>query len=573
MRHENDLRLELGRLPKDLEFTYNRMWDDIANLADWSLQLATNVFAWLLCCRRQLPSKQFLSAVGTETMSGSFVPTKDDLMTVCAGLVDWDKGQDLFRFAHPSVREYLLARNPDAEKDAHRIVLLRCLASLGSYQIKNVALDSTTCKVVPNYRHNFGQYAAVAWPLHCHQSRLAAHEDCLPARLAEFLKTSPAHNDFVAWCEFCREHELQLFHEPKGIIDSESIVWENSPLFVIIAFNLTTMIKGRLDSDWTQLGIDRPRRPKEPHALRVAVSYAELATLENAMLESGLTSEATCKYLPLCHAIDADRTDSLRWLLDRGHGSNFDKETSLRRAASLGRIGPLKTLLDYHIDHGIQTALYNAVKYHQVVAAQMLLDYGVEIKLDSKPWTTLLIAAAWGGSLALLKTLVHLNAPWNPAQSHLSFNGTPLISACFSPQAPCSAIEFLISQGADVNEIGGHHVHSLLAVSAMEESSYCLKKAKIRVLMANGAVLRGTEWKNRTDYYGNPHWRLEKYATELTSPDSKIVTRCLVKRKLFGKEDRESEALRTKGVEPEADESDTPDSYATDFEIFLLEMS
>ncbi|KAF8865087.1 hypothetical protein BDZ45DRAFT_580955, partial [Acephala macrosclerotiorum] len=108
VKHEEDISLELGRLPKTLEESYEIIYQGILAMARASRSLAIRTFQLLLCAQRRLTPAEMLAAVAVNPHSGDpIISSEDDLLDACCNMIFLDEEVGSFRFAHLSVREYL----------------------------------------------------------------------------------------------------------------------------------------------------------------------------------------------------------------------------------------------------------------------------------------------------------------------------------------------------------------------------------------------------------------------------------------------------------------------------------
>lgn len=129
---EADVLEELGKLPTTLGSTYSKMFRKIILHPVSSRRLAMNTLRWIMWAQRPLSPDEMIAMISgsdgdTTGVSGV---DKEIILRFCHNLVVWDSTQDVLRFAHLSVREFL--ENDPSMKDSHTLVAERCLSFLCS---------------------------------------------------------------------------------------------------------------------------------------------------------------------------------------------------------------------------------------------------------------------------------------------------------------------------------------------------------------------------------------------------------------------------------------------------------
>lgn len=130
---EEDIRREIGKLPKTLEDSYNTIYDSIQSLSDTAKLVAKRVISWLLCAQWRLGESLLRAAI---TINGPKEPiTKDQILDICCNFVVYDNVSRIFRFAHLSGREYLESRPEYSRAEIH---FEACYACLNTWNIPSV---------------------------------------------------------------------------------------------------------------------------------------------------------------------------------------------------------------------------------------------------------------------------------------------------------------------------------------------------------------------------------------------------------------------------------------------------
>ncbi|KAJ5115972.1 hypothetical protein N7456_000320 [Penicillium angulare] len=123
----------LQTLPKGLDSAYDRIYDDIQNLAPPDQELAKRALKWVYASPKLLSTEEILSGIRVEAGSLKSVPAIEerDLLSMCKNLLIIDYAG--WRFFHLSAREYLDSKigfggNP--QKEAHSFCAEICFRSL-----------------------------------------------------------------------------------------------------------------------------------------------------------------------------------------------------------------------------------------------------------------------------------------------------------------------------------------------------------------------------------------------------------------------------------------------------------
>ncbi|KAI1822615.1 hypothetical protein F4861DRAFT_550622 [Xylaria intraflava] len=185
----------LGRLPPTLEALYQEILDKIQQYgAEADRRCARNALAWLLCGRKRLSSREFLTAVSTTdeflmeasiTGSAPELLSEDQVLRLCRNLIVFDATLDSFRFAHLSVREFLESKETYSTIETNSIAAQCCFTTL---KARNYTLERS-------YLHS---YANCYWAPHC-QSADVDRNGPVQKLLHEFLLNTAPGSPFSAW--------------------------------------------------------------------------------------------------------------------------------------------------------------------------------------------------------------------------------------------------------------------------------------------------------------------------------------------------------------------------------------
>ncbi|KPM43212.1 hypothetical protein AK830_g3350 [Neonectria ditissima] len=152
-----DYKKALGSLPPKLFELYDIIYEEMKSSGEYAFKIAQTTLTLLLYSRRLLSIRELIAAVtidsamddesdssslpssldegrdsGSESddrqEDGSY--TTDEIVSLCRNFVVIDPEENTFRFAHPSVRDFLVHQPNYHEVDGNSLILSRCLEEL-----------------------------------------------------------------------------------------------------------------------------------------------------------------------------------------------------------------------------------------------------------------------------------------------------------------------------------------------------------------------------------------------------------------------------------------------------------
>ncbi|KAF3012810.1 hypothetical protein E8E14_007706 [Neopestalotiopsis sp. 37M] len=145
----SNIKHRLGRLPNNLKGTYDELFDAIRIRKGTDRLLAENALKWVMCAVAPLSREVLLSAIRLEISRDEFTLlekiTEVQLLKLCNHLLVLDTEQDVWKFAHFSVAEYLEDIGISIHK-SHSDVATACLKLLNQ-TVVNFDHDETTSKL------------------------------------------------------------------------------------------------------------------------------------------------------------------------------------------------------------------------------------------------------------------------------------------------------------------------------------------------------------------------------------------------------------------------------------------
>lgn len=120
---DEGIRRALLSLPEDLATTYTRALRKI-HKRETSFSLVQKIFKWMVCATRPLSMDEIKEAISISPLDKYLDPgkiTTDDskILKACANLAALDNDEGTIRFAHHSVKEFLLSAPADSITNIH----------------------------------------------------------------------------------------------------------------------------------------------------------------------------------------------------------------------------------------------------------------------------------------------------------------------------------------------------------------------------------------------------------------------------------------------------------------------
>lgn len=460
---EETVREMLAVLPSSLEGLYARMIDDIdGGVSIRHRVTAQNIMKWLLYARAPLSSSASLEAISSEFGGKEFRPWAEFVTDACKTLVTIDEENDVFQFAHLSVREYLEKRTEYSAAECHLTLAERCLrtvdASFGSAIMNQKVSDA---------KAQFAQYASLYWPVHYQNIDLDIMDE-RKEKIRENLKdlliqgqdTTPAFKQWLSQVnDFASHLDLGLKENKSLLLKLRSLqAFPETSLFTACVFGFSDVIEqfGRN----RQFNFDLCNVQKQT-ALCLAVENNQMGTVR-ALLEEHRTD--VNKLNDLAVATFAELEEDLQ-------SNGMDVLSEVKVYAS---------------------ALQAAAVRGSVPMATYLLHRGANIGLVAGFYGSSLQAAALNGHESLVSLFLDQHKAEPNSQG--GFHGNALQAAATCGNVHIVAL--LISQGALISTPGGHYGSALMAATCSANI------AAVKVLLNAGA---NVDVQSQT--YGTPMQR------------------------------------------------------------------
>lgn len=280
-----DFKKALGQLPSELSGLYDIIHAQIDQTETHGRDVAVQTLKWLLCAQRLLSAEELIAAVyqvdeevssdsddDFELGSGQLRSPENDILRLCRNLVVFDSEQQSFRFAHQSVREYLLKQAEYTAAEQHTLATGRCLdVYLTEW------LEDSMARKMEGHNKIFTKYAQAYWPVHYKHV-----EDCASSELENKVSRFTGQIQgtslpYAQWSSDVRRDYGSKFgyqmNEVLGLSVGDCLGYRilfatsqpDTILAAASAFGFTSFLKGHdvASTDWNQwprIGI-RKRKP------------------------------------------------------------------------------------------------------------------------------------------------------------------------------------------------------------------------------------------------------------------------------------------------------------------------
>jgi ankyrin repeat protein len=418
---EDDLREEMGKLPRDLADIYSMIYEQISESGPRSRSVAHKALKWLLCAERSLSTAEFLAAVCVDSEGIHTKISESQMLDICCNLIVLDTELDVFRFAHLSVREFLEGRGEYETAAAHAMAAERCLlVCLANSWFSDLTSDAMLAN------QTFENYAVLYWAAHCQMSgeRLLSEGELgkMFRGFTEDFDIIPSYNEWT---------DLATFHLSQGPplpYQLEKRVWQMvsspaDPIFAACIWGFRGVVQSSLSRNSDGLS---KRNDGGDSCLYLASEHGHYWIVRD-LIAKGVNVDAETGYYgnALQASIVKTRDKIFQLLLEKGADVN----------AQCGYYG---------------NALQAASRHDQPKMVQQLLDSGAKINTQGGHWGTALQAAAYTGSKAIVQHLLNRGADIRMQGGRC---GNALQAAAWGGHE--EVVQVLLDRGADINSQGG----------------------------------------------------------------------------------------------------------------------
>jgi ankyrin repeat protein len=452
---EENVTHALKVLPKELKESYDMVLNQILASQKPNPEVASRAFKWLMCAQRPLRTAEFVGAIAVDSKGKCSALQTANVLSICCNLVVEDKEQDVFRFAHQSVQEYLEGHRDYTSVVRHSLALERCLHSM------QMGAPSTATAVQQN--EVIRPYSMLYWPVHFQGIEGDQLDESLKQKLNQFFfqgsNTGPAFAEWVSTVATSLDSMRWDDHirSMLGNVSSSS----PAPLFLACSFGLPSIVE-RLKTfrnvEWNQTNVNGNT------GLHLAARYGH-ESIVKSLLDDGAD----------IHAKTNKGETALYWTIESIPGEVWHHPMLMDGYWSFPsletREAKAETISEW-------TALHKAAYHGQESVAGLLLNRGAKLESPDNHGATALHWAAAVGDLALVQLLLDRGAKVNAADRDDKW--TALHRAAYRGQR--EVVELLLKKGADVNARTGRRKWIMLHLAAGRGH-----EAVVRLLLDNGA--------------------------------------------------------------------------------------
>ncbi|MCJ1378529.1 hypothetical protein MMC17_001628 [Xylographa soralifera] len=432
IKTEQNVYYALTKLPKKLNESYNVIYNQICDSHYSNAEIATRTLKWLLCARRPMKSFELIAAVSVNSAGYASALSPSDILSVCCNFVVLDLEQDVFRFAHLSVREYLESRSEYGLFETQSLAFERCL---DVYMITPVSNEREELTILQN--KILKPYAELYWAVHYRNIEKSYLIGSLPEKLSQFLYCdSTAGPGFTEWLSDGESRWLDpgvtyTVREPLEQKLRASLNDSKPPLFLGCTIGLVSILegmRGRTGVAW------HLQNKVGQSALHLAAAYGHDGIVK-MLLEEGVG--VTLK--------DLQGRTALHWAALRGHG------TAVRLLLDHGAAIAAMT-------HEGSTALHFAATFGHETVVHILLEKGAGVTAKSQDKRTALHQAARHGHKKVMLLLLNSGASAMAKDK----DGSTALHVATHRISNATIVQLLIEHGADLaarNNSGSTALH------------------------------------------------------------------------------------------------------------------
>lgn len=450
MKHEGDIRAELGKLPQTLNDSYAIIHERVKNTGKVSREIANKAIKWLLCSTRRLISSESIAAVSTCSCEETIIVSENQLLDICCNLIVLNDELTTFQFAHLSVREYFELSENFSKVQANSLVVQRCIDIWDEQHQSTLGTEQN---------NTLKAYATFYWPFHC-QNLGSDPDDKVKRKLKHFLSRDRDLSSFQKWISDAKESNswenshwvLSSYFGYLNIDDKALYLFRqifsesSSPFFLICAFGLSWMIND-LDNfnhdSWNQAndggnsglglatlcghktivqfllqrtGVDiNVENQFKSTPLSIAAQTGQEAIIELLLRRSDIIADFkdTIGRTPLSLAAEAGYELAVQLLIDRDDvfvDSRDDSDRTPLLLASMNGHEAVVRLLLQHSNlkyHDNRRALLMAASYGHEAVMHLLLEHSdFDVNIQNRSGRTSLSLASKFGHESIVKLLL-----------------------------------------------------------------------------------------------------------------------------------------------------------------------
>ena len=436
---------------------------------------------------------------------------KNEIIRSCRNLVAIDAQHAHFRFAHQSVREYLLTRQEYTTETQHTLAAERCL----DVYLTEAWPDLVNPKFMQRNAH-LKKYSRFYWPVHYKYVENTRSSQLL-RKMSKFMTqgstTSPAYLEWVSDFDSYSKHKHK-WHLEEDLGDKHSkdglgprlVIASSEPktyLSALCAFGFSSLLKDQelsIDDCNQQISPGENRKWTFVHEcyslLSVASEGGHNQTVE-MLLDRGADINAQTNGWSALHFASAKGHESVVNIL-LGKGTQVDLQdqygtTALLLASNIGHVSIARSLLekgadaDHECYEKYKNPLKGAAIYGHYPIVQLLLLHGADVNAQSGGnLASALHLASEKGHGSIVQILLEHGADTNARDK----NGVNALHNASRKDHKFS-VRKLLEYGTDIN------ARDKYGFSALHYASECGHETSAQILLEHGADV------NARDKYGD----------------------------------------------------------------------
>ena len=450
------LHIELMRMPKTIEQTYDRILQNVTSRHRPFVQSALH---WLAFAKRPLLLQEIAEAAVLQPRSENFdldlfrLLDENLIVELCGTLVTVSTVEFRVHISDDWLSEKLWIHggfySSHMNNNKFKVV------SLSHYSVKEyIASQRLEKGALSNFyaseklANTYLAECCLFYLLHFNRGEIAVELDFMESPLLEYA----ACNWISHWNQASTSGQSELRHLAESFFDSKSskayVNWLN-------IWNPDTKLESTSRDFMYRRDIKKSVESLPPMLYWVA-SLGDLALLQLLIENGAEISKRGGKFeYPLGAAVYHGHSDVVRYFLQQGADPNFlsrDFGNVLQIAALGGSVDVMKQLIDAGAAVNAQGGSYNtaviaAASRDNFEAVALLLNAGADLKVGSPSHGSSLYQAAAAGNTHMVTALLAAGADLNGIGDS---EGTPLYAAAES--GSLSLVRLLLRRGADVNK-------------------------------------------------------------------------------------------------------------------------
>lgn len=432
---EPAIRDRLGKIPPDLEATYDEIYNKIQARNHHDRILADRAFQWVMCAHTPFTSVELLSAIRLDSESDIFSLepeiTESQLLHLCNHLLLIDSQRGVWRFSHLSVVEYF-EKTRWSLRQAHYHAAVTCLKLLLE------TYDDARCGDLE--------------PQDQYLERVIREKEALFKKGVHFTSRKRAAPQTAV------EKKPDADLEASARDDAPDILFPNNPFQKYVRRHLLLHVKTQGEREEHEPEL----KPEFAKLLKAFLGPPNNSSSQYRRWHRRLAVELWTQTLPGVNKATMDRISPENF--------NVLAMCYVSLSTAIHEWWANAPVLDSVENELGENLLLIAAKGGSIPMCKILIDHGIAINaLPNCVQGHALAVAISKGDLEMVKYLVSRGADVN-LQLKASSCGSVLTTAAL--QGKLDVIQFLIEQEADINarDLQGQYGSALVAASTREDT-------------------------------------------------------------------------------------------------------